>query len=300
MVPLGVGAFALRVYGYEDGFRESLDQGVKWMNQTLEKWLNDRNIAPKAAGLAKDVSAYELPLFPVGGVEELEEILKEILYIKEGGSDWLDSKRLSAKELSEQADVEQVYSQRDELKRVTLPKLAANHQNSIFYFLDLEKTSVEYRESGLELPHELSSDEPLIKRINDAMFRARVTGNREFSGHFEKQAFGMLRQAMIETLRAEPVTPSRNVLDDQILWGRSPVRLDLAGGWTDTPPYCIMEGGKVVNLSVELNGQLPLQVFAGLCCGPSISVRKQRSTPSRNWVTMINWVTDSLFPGLPL
>ena len=66
---------------------------------------------------------------------------------------------------------------------------------------------------------------------------------------------------MIDTLKSDPVAPRRNVLDDQILWGRSPVRLDLAGGWTDTPPYCILEGGKVVNLSVELNGQLPLQVF---------------------------------------
>ena len=273
MVPLGVGAYGLRVYGYGDGFRESLDQGVKWMDQPLEQWLDERNITPKTAGLARDVSIYKLPLFPVGSVEELEEILQEMLYIKEGSPGWLESKRLSAKELSEQADVEQVYSQRDDLKRVNLPKLAANHHNSIFYFLDLEKTSVEYRESGLELPHELSSDEPLIKRINDAMFRARITGNRELSGHFEKQAFGILRQEMIETLKAEPVSPSRNVLDDQILWGRSPVRLDLAGGWTDTPPYCIMEGGKVVNLSVELNGQLPLQVFARPLEEPRIILR---------------------------
>ena len=94
------------------------------------------------------------------------------------------------------------------------------------------------------------------------MFRARVAGNQVHASIFEKQAFGILREEMIETLRSEPVSPVRNLLDDQILWGRSPVRLDLAGGWTDTPPYCIMEGGKVVNLSVELNGQLPLQVFA--------------------------------------
>lgn len=273
MVPLGVEAYALRVYGYEDGFRKSIGMGVKWMNQSLEQWLEERNITPKAAGLAKDVSIYELPLFPVGSVDELEEILKEMCSAKGDSSGWLESKRISAKELSEKADVEQVYIQRDELKQVTLPKLAANHQHSIFYFLDLEKTSVDYRESGLELPGELSIDEPLIKRINDAMFRARVTGNRQLSGHFEKQAFGILSKEMIAILRADPVHPVRNILDDQILWGRSPVRLDLAGGWTDTPPYCIMEGGKVVNLSVELNGQLPLQVFARPLEEPRIVLR---------------------------
>ena len=67
--------------------------------------------------------------------------------------------------------------------------------------------------------------------------------------------------------------PTRCLLDDQILWGRSPVRLDLAGGWTDTPPYCIMEGGKVVNLAVELNGQLPLQVYARPLAQPKIVLR---------------------------
>ena len=39
----------------------------------------------------------------------------------------------------------------------------------------------------------------------------------------------------------------------------SPVRIDIAGGWTDTPPYCMMKGGNVVNLAVELNGQSPIQ-----------------------------------------
>lgn len=48
---------------------------------------------------------------------------------------------------------------------------------------------------------------------------------------------------------------------DQYVWARSPVRLDLAGGWTDTPPYTLLYGGKVVNAAVNLNGQPPVQVF---------------------------------------
>jgi galactokinase/mevalonate kinase-like predicted kinase len=39
------------------------------------------------------------------------------------------------------------------------------------------------------------------------------------------------------------------------------VRIDIAGGWTDTPPYCLLEGGNVVNFAIELNGQPPLQTF---------------------------------------
>jgi galactokinase/mevalonate kinase-like predicted kinase len=53
----------------------------------------------------------------------------------------------------------------------------------------------------------------------------------------------------------------RAVKLDQIVWARSPVRLDLAGGWTDTPPFTLREGGEVVNVAVNLNDQPPIQVF---------------------------------------
>jgi galactokinase/mevalonate kinase-like predicted kinase len=41
----------------------------------------------------------------------------------------------------------------------------------------------------------------------------------------------------------------------------SPVRLDLAGGWTDTPPYCYERGGQVINLAINLNNQPPVRAM---------------------------------------
>jgi galactokinase/mevalonate kinase-like predicted kinase len=63
------------------------------------------------------------------------------------------------------------------------------------------------------------------------------------------------------------------VADDQIVWGRSPVRIDIAGGWTDTPPYCLMEGGNVINFAIELNGQPPLQAYVRPSKEPRIVLR---------------------------
>ena len=62
-------------------------------------------------------------------------------------------------------------------------------------------------------------------------------------------------------------------MDDQIVWARSPIRFDLAGGWTDTPPYCIEHGGKVLNVAADLNGQPPIQVFAKLSERPELVMR---------------------------
>jgi galactokinase/mevalonate kinase-like predicted kinase len=271
VVPVGSGLYALRTYGFTDHFRGTPEDGAQWMERPLQDWLYRHGITPEEAGLSFNAPLYEMPLFPVLKKQQIREMLGFVVGDGSGGTgkqtdkirgQWILGDRLSAGELATRADVAELYSQRETLKTLSLPRLAENHRTSIFYFLDLERTAADFRKAGLPLPGSLSPDEPVIKRINDSMFRARVTGpGREAEKH-ERKAFSILREAMIGTLKQEPVAPRRNLLDDQILWGRSPVRFDLAGGWTDTPPYCIMEGGKVVNMAVELNGQLPLQVYA--------------------------------------
>lgn len=34
----------------------------------------------------------------------------------------------------------------------------------------------------------------------------------------------------------------------------SPARIDLAGGWTDTPPICYEQGGAVLNIAIKVKG----------------------------------------------
>lgn len=105
-----------------------------------------------------------------------------------------------------------------------------------------------------------------MTRIHDAMFRSEVLrlNGKAGSEAYEKQAFSLLREGL--TNQVQPLAlPHKSVYDDQIVWGRSPVRIDLAGGWTDTPPYCLMEGGNVLNIAIELNGQPPLQAYVKPC-----------------------------------
>lgn len=39
---------------------------------------------------------------------------------------------------------------------------------------------------------------------------------------------------------------------------RSPARLDLAGGWSDTPPICYEQGGAVLNVAIKINNAKPI------------------------------------------
>ena len=81
----------------------------------------------------------------------------------------------------------------------------------------------------------------------------------------EEKAFSLLRDGLTRQVLSIRQRPKMSVYNDQIVWGRSPVRIDIAGGWTDTPPDCLMEGGSVVNIAIELNGQPPLQTYVKPC-----------------------------------
>jgi galactokinase/mevalonate kinase-like predicted kinase len=62
--------------------------------------------------------------------------------------------------------------------------------------------------------------------------------------------------------------PASCLRSDEIIWGRASARLDLGGGWTDTPPYSLERGGCVINAAVTLNGQPPIHAYArvtGVC-----------------------------------
>ena len=155
----------------------------------------------------------------------------------------------NSNELAEKANLYRLFAQRREFRKQNWSALAKNWRHSVFYQLDLADAQEEFKNLGIPLPEPLEDDAPLMTRIHNAMFR----------GESDK-AFGLLREGILE--RQEIVgTPQRDIADDQIVWGRSPVRIDIAGGWTDTPPYCLMEGGNVINFAIELNGQPPLQVY---------------------------------------
>src|SRR5207249_2625492 len=114
-----------------------------------------------------------------------------------------------------------------------------------------------------------------MRVARERMFRAAVLRDRGQPGWEEQEAaaFAHLRETIVRDAGLRPAGPVCTVQEDQIVWGRSPVRLDLAGGWTDTPPYCLEHGGKVVNLAVNLNGQPPIQAFAKLSPRPELVMR---------------------------
>lgn len=270
IVPLGEKSRAVRPYGFDDVFKgDTRDEKILFLGMPFPAWLTERGLtADDVTGRKDDLQA--AGIFPVvADIEQMGKVLRWMISepeLTEGKEIWLNSQRLSADEISAQADLRQLYAQRENFRKNNWELLTRNYEKSVFYQLDLADVAENFHRLELKKPDVLPTDAPQMQRIHNRMLRAQIDkldGN-DFRDD-EKEAFGLLREGLLTDLYERKSRPHLNVYSDQIVWGRSPVRIDAAGGWTDTPPYSLFAGGNVVNLAIELNGQPPLQVYVKPC-----------------------------------
>ena len=265
VVPMGEEGYVARPYGFHDAFKGDLsNEDTLYLGRPVGEWLSLRGLTLEDIECTHDLQAARL--FPVtDSVDELGLLIRWMISepdLLEGKEAWLRCPKMSADEISARANLRRLNAQREAFRVSNWGVLAKNYDYSVFYQLNLEDAACQHAHYGLALPKDLPDTMPMMTRISDQMFRARVM---QLEGkpyqEYEARAFGLMREGLTEAALAKKQQPRLAVYADQIVWGRSPVRIDLAGGWTDTPPYCLNEGGNVVNVAIELNGQPPLQVY---------------------------------------
>lgn len=265
VVPMDESDYVARPYGFHDAFRGPLrSEDTMFLGHPFVDWCAARGVDLTAIEGGHDLQAARL--FPrCSSVDELGWVLRWMISepeLMEGKAVWGRSRKYSADEISAEANLRRLAQQRETFRITNWPALAANFERSVFYQLNLEDAAQSFAANDLSLPNPLPDGTPLMTRISDSMFRSRVQQLKGLAfREYEEEAFRLMRDGLTEAALASKQHPALSVYADQIVWGRSPVRIDLAGGWTDTPPFCLAEGGNVVNLAIELNGQPPLQVY---------------------------------------
>jgi len=91
-----------------------------------------------------------------------------------------------------------------------LPKLRKSLENSQIVWLD---------EMGL------------VPKEND--------GLKDWADRLRASAFSQFGRSILTSGTRLPEPPRSGLRSDEIVWGRAGARLDLGGGWTDTPPYSL-------------------------------------------------------------
>jgi galactokinase/mevalonate kinase-like predicted kinase len=218
----------------------------------LDEWLGERGLRREDV-LASDAPAdlFEARLFCRNPTAELLAG-----YLARPDPGWARAfraaGRLSLSEIQEHDDVVRREDRRVELRREQLQELVRlGHGWQGISAPDFESTfgGPEWRRPLADWLE--STDDALLRAYRERLHRTIAPKTK-----------GPPPPAIEYVSRPRDGPPLELALkEDQIVWARAPVRLDLAGGWTDTPPYTLRHGGRVVNLAVDLNGEPPIQVF---------------------------------------
>ncbi|MFM1805367.1 MAG: hypothetical protein RL136_2246 [Planctomycetota bacterium] len=290
-LPAGVSLFAIPqldeepvhvACGLHDDFKTPFAQGGTIFGEALDAWCARAGLDARTVATG-DGTLWDARLWceaPAKGGDPLALVR----WMWEGGAPpqaWRDAARCSLREAVERADLEEIALERDRIARgwvcahpVTalaeaLDDVDARQMHELLVAQE-DPTRLAVLMRGAE---ELLSTPSPIARAHGAATLAEVAGAASAEGRSMRDiAFRCVGEAVLGHFEL-PSAPARAaILHDQAVWTSMPVRVDLAGGWSDTPPICNEVGGSVVNVAVTLRGQLPIQVTAKLEEEPVIRI----------------------------
>ncbi len=269
MLPLSETEWVLRPYHIDDSLRGKPSEGALICGMDADLWLKKRGLA------LPDSDVFTLTIYPI----------LHARYVTQEVIEWFFSqtpdqkislklqkfKNLSASEIPDKINFKLFFAQRRKGYASDLKEgfeACLNRDDTRIFAQDFSAIA---RYAQTEAPELHTWLERKSNRLLASLQRPELASRllmllSELKTGKSKKAYAdlgyrRLQEIVLASNGFSKVKPVRSIKDDQIVWARSPVRLDLAGGWTDTPPYCFEHGGAVINAGVLLNGQPPIQVF---------------------------------------
>ncbi|MBN2000032.1 hypothetical protein JW935_20945 [candidate division KSB1 bacterium] len=269
MVPLKGKMWAAVIYGLRDNFKNSAADGT-FLNTPLDKWMEKFNITSSQVWPGKkERIIWEARLFPVG--RSFDSVLKTALFLQwEKTAAWKAAKKLSMAEILARADFFRLGEYCAALYRrgrifdigQGLEEIGHVPTSHILAWCKTE-SDFEHVFNSLARLFELYSQPLQRARTSQIISALHKKYNKPIKEIFHS-GFYYVKEAVEQSLdKSEDDIPVSRlaIREDEVVWVCAPARLDFAGGWSDTPPYCFEHGGCVLNAAVRLNGQYPIQVI---------------------------------------
>lgn len=257
--------YITRVYGVGDNPKESLEVGT-FLGKPLKALQDKIGVAIK--------NLWELELYPLR--ESIEESIESALWLsqirratKEEIEKWQTLKRYSLKESYEIADLKAILENQEEIEDLIRVKTFISKVDAKEWVEDIslllgtdEKSILRRAELALDLCEEQAIS---LERIRMYRYLGEVykKNGKNFRA-LENKAYEDLAKLIGKSTR--PIQSKRALKVerdlDKVIKVEMPARINFGGGWSDTPPYSIENGGTVLNAAILLNGKLPIQVEA--------------------------------------
>lgn len=270
--------FVVRIYGVEDNPKDSLEKSAKWLGSPVEDVVNRYSVALEHLWTDKNVETHYMwnaALYPV--CEDRKEALAWALRVKEifnmtaseaAVKEWLAMPRMSLCDSFNDAVCGGYLQWNKELES----------RIKVQSFVTILRSGRYYEESFSQFPDgciNKSQCEMLLEVADDAEFSVRIRiyyalANylRKFKLKFdeitgrklEEKCFAILSETICDVNLGTIISGRDWKMVENEVNVQLPVRVNWGGGWTDTPPYCNENGGKVLNAAIKLDGIYPIQV----------------------------------------
>jgi len=314
--------FVTRLYGVNDNPKLRFDDPLAtFLNRPWNEWLDRAGVAPKdlwQGGAAREKSLWTARLFPVAPTRDESFALVEWFQQPQAAGDelrrrWRAAKRLSLGESTARADVVQMLKnlwKLDDLVHVQQFCAAVEQErpsSDIAAILGGRPATLRRRAATAAKRFAQSNRLMFaihgLKALADALLAQKAEpACLEDGRRCEDRAFDLLAEAIRKAtpkhdeIVVEPDSTSQRPHQTVV---RAPARIDLAGGWSDTPPFSVEYGGTVLNAAIQLRGRLPIQVECEVLDRPVLVLESRDLEVSRTF-DRAEAVLDYADPSDPL
>ncbi|HEY1160040.1 MAG TPA: L-fucokinase [Terracidiphilus sp.] len=263
--------WVIRTYGVEDNPKQTLP-GTTWFNRPILEVLERLQLRSEEVWSGvEEPSLWNAALFPVTTPDEAWACARWMMGYA-GGYDaerWRAARRISLAESANCADAKALAETR-------------NHRLQGIW----QETAVELAESGTDLRPLLANLPGLAPaaaagrslRTKARALRDGGAENLTLAASHLIQAARLLSRAGFEQEAELAESDAFVCIQDAVRDGAgdhvelapspwqfervhvsAPPRIDLGGGWSDTPPFCFDWGGTVLNCALEIDGAYPIE-----------------------------------------
>lgn len=281
VLPVGPREWSLVAFGSRDDFKTPAEKGGTLGNRPLIDALAAAGLAPTDVALVPgaDTSLWNAKLWTIGPLSRVLEQSRWLWTGRRSSDDWRAAAKHSLAELVARVNLDRLLEQRSEFaRRERLASLPDRILGDRWLSSQLAIADIHSRDEGVRAAKHIEQsvaaarsplDRARAHMVADELVRSRLAGRKPARATWWRDAraaaFDSVAQAVYASAIQHEAPGPAKIHFDQVIWVTTPVRIDFAGGWSDTPPVCHEMGGAVVNGAITLNGQYPVQVIARLC-----------------------------------
>lgn len=261
--------YVTRIYSIDDNPKTIKSNNSKFLNNNIENVLNFYNISDDQIWESNEKSIWDAKLYKVCKSEKESVESALMLYdifnmnvSSKSAFDYFNSSRVSLKESFNNCDA---IKMKEKAKSIEIYVRTVKFIEKLKNNINLKEAS----ETLIKSPNLLEQINNLVKVVTNEkdyiIYRSYlaisdILKNNKIKdldyGYFEDLCYKQIKNSIKPlNLKKQDFYDTKKNVNVEL-----PIRVNFAGGWSDTPPYCLENGGSVLNGAFKLNGFNPIKV----------------------------------------